>query len=312
MKTTKQFILSLIIFGFSLSVHAIDWSKVKEKQVTLFYPGQASWEWVLTKSDHGGAKNFRKGKDCRECHQDEEQDMGNLLVSGKKLEADPIEGKRGFINVKVKTAYDSKKFYIQLKWKESGQPVKNKMAKDQAKLTILFDDGHVKAAKRGGCWAACHDDATHMPSAIHGKDLSIYLANSRNKVTRKGGGENYKSNQKLQQLLSEGIYLEYWQAMLNQDKAVKAVDAYILDKRHENKATKVNALAKLDNGIWTVELSRQLTPNAPLYKNIVSGNIYVFGIAIHDEYSHGRHHHVSFKHTFSLDQGDADFIAIKQ
>ena len=312
MKTTKELIASLLLFCFSLSVYAIDWNKAEAKQVTLFYPGQASWEWILTKSNHGGAKNFRKGKGCRECHQDEEKDMGNLIVSGKKLEPDPISDKRGSVDVAVKTAYDDSKFYIQLSWKETGKTVKNKMAKDQSKVTILFDDGHVSSVKRGGCWAACHDDATHMPSAEHGKNLSIYLSKSRTKITRKGGGENYKSAEKLDKLLANGFFAEYWQAKLNQDKAVKAIDAYILDKRHENKSPEVGVVAELKNGLWTVELSRKLMPNMPHTKNIVSGKEYAFGLAIHDEYSHGRHHHVSFNHTFALDQGKADFIAIKQ
>ena len=53
-------------------------------------------------------------------------------------------------------------------------------------------------------------------------------------------------------------------------------------------------------------------PNLPQTKNIVAGLVYSFGIAIHDEYTLGRHHHVSFLHTFALDQGKADFIATRQ
>ncbi len=312
MKIIKKIISCVFLFHFSLSVYAIDWSKAEAKQMTLFYPGQASWEWLLTKSDHGGAKNFRKGKGCRECHQGEEKEMGNLIVSGKKLESDPIAGKRGYVDVKVKTAYDDSHFYIQLAWEESGHAVSHKMAKDQSKVTILFDDGHVKGVTRAGCWAACHDDATHMRSAPHDKNISIYLSKSRSKLTRKGGGENYKSAAELDKLLAGGYFAEYWQAKLNKGQTVKTVDAYILDKRHENKSPQVTAVAELKNGLWTVELSRKLSPNIPHYKDIVAGKVYSFGIAIHDEYTPGRHHHVSFLHTFSLDQGKTDFIAVKQ
>lgn len=137
MKTTKQYISSLVLLCLSLSVNAIDWNKVEAKQVSLFYPGQSSWEWILTKSDHGGAKNFRKGKSCRECHQGEEKDMGNLLVSGKRLEPDPIAGKRGFVDVSVKTAYDDKRFYIQLSWPESTANALLKKSKDQTRVTAF-------------------------------------------------------------------------------------------------------------------------------------------------------------------------------
>ncbi|RLA24548.1 MAG: cytochrome c-552 precursor [Gammaproteobacteria bacterium] len=312
MKATKLFIGSLILFCFSLSVDAIDWNKVKAKQVTLFYPGQSSWEWILTKNDHGGAKNFRKGKGCRECHQGEEQDMGNLLVSGKRLEPDPIPGKRGFVNVAVKTAYDDKKFYIQLVWAETTEAALTKLTNNQTRVTFLFDDGSVSSVSRGGCWAACHDDANNMPSAQAAKDLHLYLAKSRTKITRKGGGENYKSTEALDQLLAEGVFVEYWQAQLNDGQVTGTLDAYILDKHHDNKHP-LAAIAELKNGVWTVEMSRELSnPDTLHYKNIVPGKGYGFGLAIHDAYSEGRRHLVSFGHSFVLDQGAADFIVVKQ
>lgn len=312
MKTTKQFITSLLLLCFSLSVNAIDWSKVDAKQITLFYPGQSSWEWILTKADHGGAKNFRKGKSCRECHQDEEKDMGNLIVSGKKLEPYPIPGKRGYVDVAVKMAYNESQFYIQLVWKEAAEAAKNKMAKDQSKVTLLFDDGHVKGVTRAGCWSACHDDATLMRSAPQDKEVNLYLSKSRTKLTRKGGGENYQSDTVLEQMLSDGYFIEFWQARLNQGQAVKAIDGYLLDKRYASELTQVNAVATLKEGVWTVELSRKLMPNLPHVKNIVAGKVYSFGLAIHDEYTMGRYHHVSFLHTFALDQGKVDFTPVKQ
>lgn len=312
MKISKQLIASLLLFCFSLSVYAIDWSKVETKQVTLFYPGQSSWEWILTKSDHGGAKNFRKGKDCRECHQDEEKDMGNLLVSGKRLEPSPIPGKRGFVGVGIKTAYDTEKFYIQLTWEDSAETVVTKMAQDQTRVTLLFDDGSVSSVKRGGCWAACHDDASNMPNALASKELGLYLAKSRTKLTRKGGGENYKPAAALQQLLADGVFVEYWQAKLNQDKVAVAVDGYILDAPHKKELTQVVVNAELNNGQWVLEMSRKLTPNMPHTKNIEAGKVYSFGIAIHDAFSQGRNHLVSFRHSFALGQGKEDFIAVKQ
>ena len=65
---------------------AVDWNAVQGKDVTMFYPGQASWEWVLTPTSHSGAPVFREGKNCHECHKGEEKRMGDTIVSGKKLE----------------------------------------------------------------------------------------------------------------------------------------------------------------------------------------------------------------------------------
>ena len=59
---------------------AVDWSKAKEKEVVLFYPGQASWEWVMTQADHSGATKFRGGKNCRGCHDGEQADIGAAIA----------------------------------------------------------------------------------------------------------------------------------------------------------------------------------------------------------------------------------------
>ncbi|MDH3985388.1 MAG: NapC/NirT family cytochrome c, partial [Gammaproteobacteria bacterium] len=36
----------------------IDWSSVEPVEITLFYPGQASMEWILKGSDHSGKRSF--------------------------------------------------------------------------------------------------------------------------------------------------------------------------------------------------------------------------------------------------------------
>ena len=53
-----------------------DWGKVPAKKVTLFYPGASPIEWVLTGTEHGGARGMRKGEACTGCHEDEAADMG--------------------------------------------------------------------------------------------------------------------------------------------------------------------------------------------------------------------------------------------
>ncbi|HQX24950.1 MAG TPA: hypothetical protein PLI00_10015, partial [Pseudomonadota bacterium] len=50
---------------------AVDWSAAPTKDVPVFHPGQASWEWALTEKDHSGAPKFRGGKNCRACHDGE-------------------------------------------------------------------------------------------------------------------------------------------------------------------------------------------------------------------------------------------------
>jgi hypothetical protein len=307
---------ALIIIAFSISsasVQAIDWGSVKGKEVTLFYPGQASWEWLLTESDHSAADKFKQGKNCIECHKLEESDIGTKIVTGKKLEPDPIPGKSGSIKVNIKTAHDSEKFYVRFEWNETPQGDQPKMDKDfDTKITVMFDDGHVVEAKRAGCWGTCHDDAEGMASAPPGKEITKYLARSRTKFGRSGGGENYKSQAELDQLLNEGVFMEFWQAGLNQGAEPVAVDGYILDKRHKNDNPLVDVQAEFNGGTWTVTMSRKLAVSDPHRKNITPGQTYPVGFAMHDNHTNHRYHYVSFEHTFALDQGEADFIAVKK
>jgi hypothetical protein len=302
--------LILMITGPS---NAIDWNSVQGKDIVLFYPGQASWEWALTQSDHSGAKKFREGKKCRECHRGEERKIGELIVSGRKLEPHPTAGKRGSIGVNVKMAHDGERLHIRLAWeagKRGGGPKMN--PKFESMATVMIDDGHLVSAKRAGCWGACHDDAIGMASAKQGQKLTKYLAGSRTKITRQGGGESYKPKGDLDQLLSKGLFLEYWQARLNRGAAAVAVDGYILDKRHETPKSAIAADGKFDGGKWVTVLSRPLKPGQTVQKDIVPGSEYTLGFAVHDDYSDHRYHHISLGYTMVLDKGKADFVAVKQ
>src|SRR3972149_1588466 len=102
------FALVFALPGRSFSV-APDWDAVDSKNVTLFYPGVASWEF-LNSPDHSlGAKNIKEGKKaCVKCHTSEtgEYDIMaddiaagkfNMKKSGKPFEPDPIAGKKGFM-----------------------------------------------------------------------------------------------------------------------------------------------------------------------------------------------------------------------
>ena len=313
---TMKFALSLItvplLFAAS-SVQAVDWGNVQGKDVVLFYPGQASWEWALTHSDHSGAKKFREGKDCTECHKQEESDIGAKIVSGKKLEPHPIAGKPGSVTVNVKTAHDGEKLYVHFEWTEPASDGGDKMDPDvKSRVTMMLDDGHVTEATRAGCWGTCHDDAEGMASATAGKEITKYLAQSRTKVTRSGGGENFKPQADLDKLLSDGVYMEYWQAKIANDGSVAPVDGYILDKRHKNDTPAVEAQAENNGGKWIVTLSRKLAGAGPHHKDIAAGNTYSIGFAIHADNVKHRYHYVSLRNTLVLDQGSADFVAVKK
>lgn len=309
-------IVPLAVAGCLLLVagpaRAIDWSGVQGKDVVVFYPGQSSWEWLLTESDHSGAPKFKGGKSCVDCHEGEQKKIGDLIVSGKKLEPTPIPGKPGSLTVNVKAAHDDEKMYFRLEW-AGGPPSGKQMDKDfEEKATVMIDDGGVVEMTRAGCWAACHDDAEGMASAPAGSEITKYIPESRSKLTRQGGGDNIKPQADLDALLQGGKFLEYWQARLNKDKPAVAADGYILGKRHQSDTPAVTAEGGYEGDKWVVVLSRPLKAPGPGHKDIVPGKVYTLGFAIHDDYTSHRFHDVSLATTMVLDSGTAEIVAVKK
>lgn len=289
---------------------AVDWSAVKGMDIVLFAPGEASWEWVLTESDHSASKSVRGGANCRECHEGEEEKIGTLIASGKKLEPNPIAGRPGSIKVNVKAAHDKENLFIRLEWRGAPQESGQKMdPKFQTKVALMFSDGTVKESRIAGCWGACHDDATDMASAQKDKKITKYLFASRTKVTRQGGGENFKPGPELEKLLATNTFLELWRAKLNPNQPAVAVDGYVLDKRTQRDTPTIKAESQYANGKWTVVLSRKLKQPGTGYLGLEEGKVLYFGVAIHDNYTEDRYHHVSFGYTLAMGKGKADVVA---
>jgi hypothetical protein len=298
----------VLVAGYATTSYAVNWDGVASKKVVLFYPGQASWEWVLIPSDHGGAKNFRKGKNCRVCHEGEEADIGAKIASGKKLEPDPIPGKVGSIPVNIAVTRDDDTLYVRFQWKDTGSKTGQK-GDYQERVTMMIGDQNIKEAVRAGCWGTCHNDLKGMPDS---EDLTKYLPASRTKLTRTGGGTNYKSDDEIKALLGQGEFMEFWQAKLNNGQPATAEDGYILKDRHENENPVASAEGGFKDGTWTVVLSRKLNVDGEGRRSLLSGHVYPVGFAIHDDYAQHRHHHVSFEHTLAIDSGEADFVAVKR
>lgn len=281
---------------------APNWASVPAKDVMLFYPGQSSWEWVLTQTDHSGATKFRDGKNCAACHVGDEKSMGDILVSGKTNESHPIAGKPGSIDAKVQIAHDDKNLYVRLVFAEGNQP-NAKMDATDTRVTMMLGGG-VPEFTRAGCFGACHDDSTGMPSAGT-SDRTMYLGKTRAKLTRQGGGDSLKPASDLAALKSGGYVLEYWQAKLNPGAPASAENGTIFDKR-EKTSPVVSADASDSAGTWSVTLTRKLDAGAiPL----VAGNRYTIAFAIHAGHTNKRFHYVSFERSLVLDEGSADFIA---
>lgn len=310
MKTSTAAIALLGMLA-SAPAFAVDWSTVKGQDVMMLYPGQSSYEWVLTPSEHSGGFKIREGKNCHECHVGEENAMGADLVSGKKNEPTPIPGKPAFVKANIKFAHDDKEMFVHLDFAPGSQPDAKMDPKADTKVTMMLEDGGVPESNRFGCWAACHDNLSSMPSD-GGADRTMYLFKTRaGKLGRQGAPDGNVPDDELAKLKAAGYELEYWQARLNPGAKAEAVGGTIFDKRSEVPGAPVTADATFANGTWSVTLSRPLKAGAPFH-DLVPGKTYTIGFAIHAGHTAKRFHYVSMERTLVLDSGTADFVAAKQ
>ncbi|MBE9559315.1 MAG: NapC/NirT family cytochrome c, partial [Proteobacteria bacterium] len=313
----------------------IDWSGIEAAEFVVFFPGQASMEWVMKGSDHGGKRAFMTGDRCFECHEDEEVDIGDLIVSGEKVEPTPIPGKRGSIAVAVKAAHDADNLYMQFQWPD-GEHAEipfadgGKMdAENQIKLAIMLttdieDDPKVEFAERSGCWQSCHHDVNYMPhqpadgTTSDQLDMSDgftkYLKESRTSIEiegkdgkKRGGWDKLKSDDEIKALLEAGTFMDL---LRYKSGTGESEDGYILAERIMTGGQGVDFTGTLQDGIWTVEMTRKLTSDQPGDVSMALDQWYNIGFAIHDDYSNSRFHHVSLGLKLGFDDEDADINAI--
>lgn len=314
----------------------INWSGIEAKAVTLFYPGQASMEWILKGSDHGGKRAFVAGDRCFDCHEGEEEAIGDLIVSGEKAEATPIPGKRGSIVVNIQSAHDANNLYMRFQWQD-GEHVPTPFAeggkmdaKNPIKLAIMLatdseDDPKVEYAERAGCWQSCHHDANYMPdqpeqSALAGSRLDTsngftkYLKESRTDIEidgkdgkKRGGWDKLKDAAEIQAALENGSFMDL---LRYKSGTGESEDGYILAERVMTGGQGVKFTGSLNKGMWTVEMTRKLTSDKLGDISMSTDQMYNIGFAIHDDYSSSRFHHVSFGLKLGFDNDEANINAI--
>ena len=314
-------------------------SDVPAIEMVLFYPGQASIEWVFNGRDHGGARAVRKINDrCAECHKGEEADMGAKIVGGEKAEATPIPGKRAAIPVTLQASHDGTNMTLRFQWPDAEHTPapfadSGKMdPENQIKLAVMFDDGKVEMAGYAGCWATCHHDSRYMPDApkadaiaaagevggrIDIKDgVTKYLPDSRSEFEYRGkNGKPRGSWSKLigkddmDALRKDGASMD----LLRYNSGSKTVESgSILAQRNLAKNDKVTGTGVLNNGLWTVTIIRPLKSDLPGGVSFEPGQMYTMGVAIHDDYTSARFHHVSLERKLALDNPEAEINVVKK
>ncbi|MFV0332577.1 MAG: NapC/NirT family cytochrome c [Tropicimonas sp.] len=304
----------------------IDWSAVEPVGVTMFYPGQASFEWVQNGRNHGGARPFTKGGDnCSTCHAKELADMGQRIVTGEKLEPTPIPGKRGSIDATVQATHDEENLYLRLQFQAAAHtPVPfvdgGMMDPDNpVKVAMMIAGTGIEYVEQAGCWATCHNDNRYMPDAPDEAALAAagemaarigateyvtkYIAESRSEIELRGrndkplgGWDKLKEEADIAAFLDGGTFMDVLRA-----EPAGGDNGHILDARRAATGAALETSLMQDGETWTAVIKRPLVTGAPGDVAIEAGQVYTVGFAIHDDFTTGRFHHVSLDWKMALD-----------
>ncbi len=315
----------------------IDWNAVASADLKLFYPGQASFEWVQNGKFHGGARPLTKGGDqCTTCHAKELDTIGNKIVAGGDLEPTPIPGKRGVIDATVQAAHDDENLYVRMQWPDAGHnPAPfvdgGKMDPDnQIKVAMMITGTGIEMGDQVGCWASCHADNTYMPfdpgaeaiaanGDVSGRltaqdTVTKYISESRTEIDTKGrrgkpmgGWDKLHAAEQIEQYLADGTYLDLMRVYADGS----ATNGYLLEQRVVNDG-EIAASAELAGGMWTVVFTRPLNSGAPGDIPLEPGQTYTVGFAIHDDFAAARFHHVTLNTSLALDDDSANINVVKQ
>ncbi|MCK4738455.1 MAG: hypothetical protein KAT46_00760 [Deltaproteobacteria bacterium] len=307
-----------------------NWSSISKKTITLFYPGQTSWEF-LNSRDHGlGARNIKRvKKSCNKCHVDESgvfDLMADEIATGKKkkkktkapFEPKPLPGKKGFMDAEVQAAFDANFIYMKVSWKSIGASSKDATLAGENladRISIQFNKKH-KHFKKYGCFIACHDTNRYMPlspskdmvkanpyySKIKRDEVKLYAFYTRN---QKQDGKNklwewddFIDKGSLTALTSEGM-MDLWEAEFKGSK-VEAEDEWIFEDRQKDKQGDLEASGGWKNGSYSVVFKRKLSTGDKYDVELASGDTITLGIAIHDGKMGGRQHYVTFPITLGI------------
>jgi len=289
-----KFLIPVVWLFYSCLLNALDWSSVPVKEVTLFYPGKASWEKILMSEFHGGAKGVRSKATCQSCHRGDESQLGENIANDNESVFYSPSNTDFQLKVSLRIAVENEAIHFRVDLPASAE----------GRLSLMLDNDAYMHSALSGCWSSCHDDARGMDSAQQGQELTKYLSLSRTTNTRTGGGDSYKNADELAALMKEGQYLEIIGADISAGE-IEPLHGYVLEKRHMSDVASpvaVSVAAENQDNTSAVVISRPLSPRQLGFKEISSEVANSLGIAFLPAGEAGRSHLVSFSIGFELDQ----------
>lgn len=317
----------------------INWDKAPATEIAVFYPGQASMEWVLNGRDHGGARPLKAGDRCFDCHAEEIHDIGQKIVSGEleKIEPQAVSGKRGSIAVSVQATHDNDYLYMRFLWEDAPHvPLSfvegGKMdTANPSKLAMMLATDDIEFAGESGCWITCHNDMKGMPDAppaevlagnAHAADLNWatgvtkYIPESRTEIEIKGsdgkprgGWDKLKGEDEIKGEVDAGHYLDIIRYKIGEGITE---NGDVLASRNMEGGEGVEFSGGLTNGKWSVVMKRKLSSEQSGDISLATDQLYNLGFAIHDDHTLGRYHHVSLGYKLGFDNDEAEINAIQQ
>jgi hypothetical protein len=180
-----SFVLAAATPAVAADPQSLPWNTIPVKKVTLFYPGQSTYDWLLSPAHEKANTRVAQGKACVDCHDDDAKEIGEKLVKGGPLEPTPIPGKRGVVDLQLQAAHDAEYLYLRAQWKtqmnregrmhdyvrfdgtqwkwfghdRNDQKVRTGEQPPiyEDRFSIMLDDGKVDRFAQHGCWLTCHD-----------------------------------------------------------------------------------------------------------------------------------------------------------
>jgi hypothetical protein len=285
-----------------------DWSKIASKEVTLFYPGVSSWEFLNGDDHRLGGREIKKGKkDCRHCHMSKEGELDlkaaeiasgamKMKRSHSPFEPEPQAGKKGTMKARVQAAYDAENVYIRVEWVSKGSGWRTKG--DPDRVSVQMNRAEPSFA-RYGCFITCHNDLNSMPEspsrrevaanpAYNGReDVRLYAFYAKNSWAAPRHGDRMKTG------LIDLKAIEF-----ENGKAV-ARDGWVFDDRAWEEKESPGTGSWM-NDRYSAVFKFKLKSADKFDVAVSEGDIIPLAIAIHDEGASKRKHYVSFPLAIGL------------